>query len=304
MVAAACGQSLANHLIHLYTIRRNRRMAERGPKTRFILAIRERYNSNWQIKVDDSCDEGMARMPVNRDKTHLWKADTAASVDSFNQWFMESAPKAFRETRVRATREVESTLKETRDFSSITPELLRTKPAILPTLRMACCPPLAIDRLIGLSGAGKGVVRRLEKGKLPPRLAEAELIGDLNRIIRTIDRLLDRDIFPWLADETRPSSAGRHRAATIIADRLCGSIANPIIRNAQEQRQLNRIETYLIKRGYRKQAHPAALPLTEMERGTFAFRLNLLVGEEPRRVKIPIDAVIQPNGRERRAIRS
>ena len=44
----------------------------------------------------------------------------------------------------------------------------------------------------------------------------------------------------------------------------------------------------------RPQARFAGLRLTEMEPGTFAFRVNLLVGEEPNLVRIPIDAVIQP----------
>jgi hypothetical protein len=35
-------------------------------------------------------------MPINADKPHLWKADTRASVDQFNQWFMRFAPKAYR----------------------------------------------------------------------------------------------------------------------------------------------------------------------------------------------------------------
>jgi hypothetical protein len=37
---------------------------------------------------------------VNRDKTGLWKADIAQSVDLYNDWFMKFAPKAFRDTSV------------------------------------------------------------------------------------------------------------------------------------------------------------------------------------------------------------
>lgn len=40
-------------------------------------------------------------MPVNLDKPHLWKADVARSVDMYNDWFMNFAPDAFRQTRVR-----------------------------------------------------------------------------------------------------------------------------------------------------------------------------------------------------------
>lgn len=46
------------------------------------------------------------------------------------------------------------------------------------------------------------------------------------------------------------------------------------MRNAQEKRQLALIEKYLTERGYKLKAHAAATPLTQMEPGTFSFRLN------------------------------
>lgn len=70
-------------------------------------------------------------------------------------------------------------------------------------------------------------------------------------------------------------------------------MANPIVRNAQEQRQLALIGDYLEKRGYRKQAHPAGSPLSKMEPGTYSFRMNLAVGKKVK-VNIPVDVVIQP----------
>lgn len=42
-----------------------------------------------------------------------------------------------------------------------------------------------------------------------------------------------------------------HRAATIMADRLCGAVANLIIRNAQEKRRLAAISAWLEARGYK-----------------------------------------------------
>jgi hypothetical protein len=74
-------------------------------------------------------------------------------------------------------------------------------------------------------------------------------------------------------------------------------VADPIVRNPQEKRQLALIEEYLIARGYRLKAHPASTPIGRMEPGTFCFRLNVLVRTakaEDKGVKIPIDAVIQP----------
>src|SRR5262249_19321905 len=97
----------------------------------------------------------------------------------------------------------------------------------------------------------------------------------------------------WLGRGTRPSKEERHRASTIVADRLCGSRSDPIIRNAQEERQLDLIGTYLRKKRYRKKPHPPNKPLTEMEAGTFTFRMNVWAGGA-KKVKIPIDVVIQP----------
>jgi hypothetical protein len=177
-------------------------------------------------------------MPINADKPQLWKADTRASVDQFNQWFMTYAPKAYRETRIKTVEHVEQGLKMTADLTTITPEVVRQHPAILPTLRMSTCPPLARDRLIGLADSSKNLVGTLEEGKLPSQLS-AELLNEhLRRITGILVRMLDVDIFPWLAEKRRPTEEERYRSSTIVADRLCGAVAEPIVRNAQEKRQL------------------------------------------------------------------
>ena len=68
-------------------------------------------------------------MPINADKPHLWKADTRASVDQFNQWFMKFAPKAYRDTRKKTIESVEQGLALTKDLTTITPESSRPIPA-------------------------------------------------------------------------------------------------------------------------------------------------------------------------------
>jgi XamI restriction endonuclease len=232
-------------------------------------------------------------MAINADKPHLWNQDITASVDLFNRWFMRFAPKAFRDSRVKATRQVEEAILLTEDLRALSPALLRSHPKILPTLRMCTCPPLARDRLIGLSGVSRSLVGSLEQGMIPPRLSAALLAEQLNRLVRTLSRLLDKDILPWLAARRMASDVERHRASTIVADRLCGSVSDPIVRNAQEKRQLALVAAYLRRRGYRQQSPSSGRPLTEMQAGTYAFRVNVLVGEA-HRVKVPIDAVIQP----------
>src|SRR6185437_3817842 len=105
---------------------------------------------------------------------------------------------------------------------------------------------------------------------------------------RVLAKLLDRDIFPWLEGGKDPTSSERDRASTIVADRLCSAVANPIVRNAQEKRQLALIAEFLDARGYHKQPHSSDMPLTEMQPGTYTFRLNVSVGKSLK-VKIPVD---------------
>lgn len=236
-------------------------------------------------------------MPINADKPHLWKADTRASVDQFNRWFMKFAPKAYRDTRKKTIESVEQGLTLTKDLTMITADVIKANPGILPTLRMSTCPPLARDRLIGLADSIKNLVGTLEEGKLPPRLPVEELDVHLKKITAILSQMLDVDIFPWIGEKRKSTKEERYRSSTIVADRLCGAIAEPIVRNAQEKRQLALIEKYLINRGYKLKAPHAATPLNQMEPGTFTFRLNVLVKPskaEAKTVRIPIDAVVQP----------
>jgi type II restriction enzyme len=108
--------------------------------------------------------------------------------------------------------------------------------------------------------------------------------------------MADPDIFVWLGRMTSPTETEIHRAATIVADRLCGSVANPIIRNAQEKRQLLEIKNYLEARGYKQLANREGTRFNAMSPGTFSFRMNVPVKLENglKTVNIPIDAVIMP----------
>src|SRR5690606_15438506 len=112
--------------------------------------------------------------------------------------------------------------------------------------------PLAVDRLIGLSGVSPNLVKCMETDKcLPSRMHPTEIESGLAKIGKIIERMADPDIFVWLSRKTTPTTAEIHRAATIVADRLCGSVASPIIKNAQEKRQLEGIKAWLEARGYR-----------------------------------------------------
>jgi hypothetical protein len=217
-------------------------------------------------------------------------------VDMYNAWFMEFAPAAYRETRVQTTKDVQSTLHKTRNLTDVSGELLRREPGVLPTLRMSTCPPLAVDRLVGLAGVSKTLVSSMEEGTLPPRMAPGALETDLNKIGAIIEKLADPDIFVWLGRGAAVATETEtHRAATIVADRLCGAVANPIIRNAQEKRQLAAIEAWLQGRGYKRV--PPKVKFDEMPPGTYGNRLNVLVKRpDQKTVNIPVDAVVMPKG--------
>ncbi len=241
-------------------------------------------------------------MAVNRDKPDRWKGDIAQSVDMYNDWFMNFAPEAFRTTRQQTIKDVKATLEVTDQLANIDRETLRQHPEILPTLRMSTCPPLAVDRLIGLAGVSNNLVKSVEKQKkLPARMARERLDIELLRICRIIERMADPDIFVWLGRSEPPTDVEIHRAATVVADRLCGANANPIIRNAQERRQLAAMADWLSNRGYRQNPIGAAVRFDAMPTGTFGFRMNIpvnLAGGQ-QQVKIPVDTVIMAKSAKR-----
>ena len=235
-------------------------------------------------------------MGVNRDKPDRWNDDIIKSVDMYNDWFMKFAPDAFRKTRVQTTKDVEATLKATENLTHVHADIIKQHPEVLPTLRMSTCPPLAVDRLIGLAGVTKSMVERIEKKqKLPVRMSATQLDNELNKIGDIIEEMADPDIFVWLGRNDPATEKEIHRAATIVADRLCGAVANPIIRNAQEKRQLAAIADWLTQRGYEQINIGERAVFDEMQPGTFSFRLNVPVKlETGKSVNIPVDAVIMP----------
>lgn len=237
-------------------------------------------------------------MGINLDKPHLWKQDIIQSVDLYNTWFMDFAPKAFRETRVSTAKSVEEALRGTNYLINISPSILQSHPEFLPILRMSACPPIARDRLVGLAGVSKSLVQNMENSENPhisPRMPKAKLITELQRISDIIIKMADPDIFTWLPEKRNPDELEIIRSSTIVADRLCGSVADPIIRNAQEKRQLAAIRVLLENKGYSLVENGARYD--EMNPGSFSFHTNVpvyVVGGQGETVNIPVDIAIMP----------
>lgn len=230
---------------------------------------------------------------INADKPTNWPADIDLSVAQYNQWFLRFAPKTFQDTRQKVVVHVEDAMKVSGDLTVLTAAVVRANPQILPTLRMCCCPPIARDRLSGLAGVPKTLVKTLEEGSLPKAKPGLKALDDnLGKIVAVLRTLLDDDLFPWVKGGAQPSKDERHRAAHVVADRLCASVADPIVRNAQEKRQQDEIQAYLVAKGYTRQRPKA--PFTTMQPGTFEFIVNVSVNTPSGSVTIPVDAMIQP----------
>jgi hypothetical protein len=229
---------------------------------------------------------------INADKPQRWRQDIQDSVRLYNGWFLRAAPEAYRNTRSDIVDEVESAFRQTSNMSEITPQVLRASPAILRTLRASTAPPIARDRLVGLAYSTKTVVYSFEDGKIPPRVTGLDT--HLDRICAVLQDLLDLDLFDWIKTGAQPDARQWELTKVVVGDRLCGAIADPIVRNAQEKRQLALIAQWLDDRGYAKKAHPSGQMLRDMEPGTYSFRQIVVVGDV-QQVNIPVDVVIQPH---------
>lgn len=237
----------------------------------------------------------MTKSGINNKNTECWKADVAESVSYYNNWFLQFAPKTYIEEREKAAVQVEEAFKKTRDLTNLSSAAIIADPSLVHILRMVTAPPIARDRLSGLSYVKKTIVDKLEQGMMP-HLNEKDLKDSLKRIVDVIYKLLDRQLIDWLDSGSRPTASARKRSASIIADRLCGTDANPIIRNEQERRQITVLSDYLNAKGYHKVESKSVSDFRQMNTGTYCDHLIVLVEDNAgtRQVRIPIDMVVKP----------
>lgn len=237
-------------------------------------------------------------MSLNSNKPDLWKEDIAHSIDFYNRWFIEFAPTAYQAQRAEQQKRVKQAFEWTQNLREITPDVLRANPSLLPVLRMTCAPPLARDRLMGLAYASKSLISSMEGrddrvSRIPPRFQSERITEELTSICDVIQELIDRDLFVWLNEDRTPENEEIDRAVSLISDRLCGFMSDPIIRNAQERRQLETLAKWLHRAGYKRIALTDVHEPTSMPPGTYAVRLTLKVGVEGK-FGLPVDCAIQP----------
>lgn len=208
----------------------------------------------------------------------------------YNQWFTQFAPATFQAERLTAIARVSNDIIAANNFVGLTGQTIQPNTTIIPTLRMACCPPLARDRLSGLAYMNRDYVEIFEGGNTPQGMQPAAVIAELDKVATVFNTFVDRFVCPWLNGNNPPTQAELDFASSIIADRLTGAVADPLIRNEQEKRQLAVIEGYLVGKGYVR--NQARVTLATMQPGTFAFRMVLRAGAN--NTRIPVDVVIMP----------
>ena len=233
-------------------------------------------------------------MGINNQNPATWKSDGLASVDQYNNWYIEAAPKTYRNVREKIEEKVEQFFSLTHNLCNITPDILEKYPEILSLLRMCTCPPIAQDRLVGLASINKNFLKSMEdKKRIPPKSSKDEIKSSLLSISSILNKLLDIDIFPWIKKHETPCEIDMVRAVSIVSDRICGSLSDPIIRNAQEERQLTAIGDFLNSKGY--EICKSGTKWSDMSPGTYLKHANI-PGRQPdgKLVNVSIDIIIKP----------
>ena len=106
-------------------------------------------------------------------------------------------------------------------------------------------------------------------------MKSSELTEGLESVAKTLETLLDKDVFPWLNLNTIPSEAEKASAASVLSDRLCSSLADPLIRNEQERRQLDTICKILNQHGYNQVTSSSIASIKDFPRHCYAIHYNV-----------------------------
>jgi hypothetical protein len=228
---------------------------------------------------------------ANRDKRPPdWEPDIQRSVADYNDWYLKESPGMWAESRGKAVSDAAEAMAVTNDFRDVTPAALRARPGALFVARMAVSPTMARDRFVGFSRVNKNLVTTMERdGAFPQRMRGLD--AELQRMCSFISPLLDPGLFPWVADNRRPTPDERDRALLVLGERLAAAIYLPTLRNAQEARQKVEMRAFLQKHGFKESTATAF----QLPPGTFGFGRNVPVTRpDGQPQNLPVDCVVKP----------
>lgn len=226
---------------------------------------------------------------INADRLGLWRVDASAARTSADDWYVESGRMAYQAARRAMIDQVREVLALTDDLRRIEPAMLRRTPSALATLRMSTAPPIARERLAGLSRTERPLLTALEQDRLPARVSPSELEAQLARVCAVIGRLLDHDLFGWLDQERSVDESERAFAAMVVADRRCEAVGEQVLRQAERQRQAHGLTEWLAAHGYREHAGR----MSELPTGAYLAGPRAGDGSAPSSER-GVDTVVRP----------
>jgi len=240
-------------------------------------------------------------LALNRESSSRWKEDIAMSIESYNRWYMKTAPKAAGAVREEALRKTKKAFKETGNLRDLTAAEIIAHPDILAPLRMATSPVLSRARLATLAGVSPSLIRTLENGTAEgARLSPRRLKEEGEKIVEVLKQMVDPDVCSWVGEGTEPSAYKVTIAVHVVADRLSQVMSASLLRQMPEEKQLGDLVTWLKAKGYRELSHDEEFSLMEMPEGTYTFRrsvpVTLKTPKGPSTRYVSVDALVKPMG--------
>jgi hypothetical protein len=231
----------------------------------------------------------MSRPSSSRDPGQ-WQVEIDRSIAEYNEWYLGKAPGMWIEARGRATGECKAAMEALSDFRDVSAETLMFSPRALAVIRMAISPTMARERFAMFVGVTKNFVEKMERdGVLPPRTPDPE--GCLRRICEFVNPILDPVLFPWIAEDRKPTAREREDALLVLGDRRANATYGPVLRNSQEARQKALMREFLESHGF-DYTEAAAF---EMPPGTFRFgRTVRLPTDDGKHRNLPCDCIVAP----------
>lgn len=218
-----------------------------------------------------------------------WSEDIRRSVQQYNDWFTAEAPRFWSEARDRAGEAVANLMYQTADLRALKPECLVEPSDLLTVLRACTAPPLAKERLATLADVRLSTINRLHNGVGLPRSWNRH---EIQRLMTHIDQMLDPVVFPWVTEGRAPTELERDEALLVVGDRTGMTFYNPLVRNAQEARQVELIRDYLHRNGYTEISSGSGISMPDR---TFQIHRGVpYKNESGEVVGLPVDCVANP----------
>lgn len=166
--------------------------------------------------------------------------DRLLAIEVFRRQRMEEPLEAFLEAFDAQRTAVENLLEATVDLSQLSDEAVAvlTDPNLLVAVRYLAGPPISTDDLKVVADASLAAGRLREDPAMAQRVIDTVLLG------------LDRNRFPWVAEDREPSEAEREAAAMASAALIASQRVQTSRRSEAREEQENAVAARLVAYGF------------------------------------------------------